>query len=142
MTLRMAKAKLALHMRRQPERQLQIAVAQYLRLALIPPAFFTTFPSGGGGKARGGQLKSMGLLAGMPDLLVFWGEEVDGYPMADLLGIELKYGKGSLRREQKVVAGLFSDIGSAVAVCRSINDVQAALAFWGVPHRAKVGGAK
>ncbi len=142
-SVRLAKAKLALHVRRRrraaPEQQLHKAVASYLRVALSPPAFFTTFPSGGGGKARGGQLKAMGLLAGMPDLLVFWQDGDDsGQEWPGVLGIELKSKTGSLSKEQKAARTLLENVAAHVVVCRSIDNVQAALAFWGVPHRARL----
>ena len=124
------------------EAQLHRAVAAYLRLAIKPPAFFTTFPAGGGGKVRGGQLKAMGLLPGMPDLLVFWPIEDDmGNPEPAVLGIELKTTKGSISPQQKIVAKLFDGIGGDVAVCRSIDDVAKALALWAVPLHASVMGA-
>ncbi len=132
-SVRLAKAKLALHVRRRrraaPEQQLHKAVANYLRVALSPPAFFTTFPSGGGGKARGGQLKAMGLMPGMPDILVFWPDCV--------AGIELKAGS-SVSPAQKAAHKAFNLVNVDIAICKSVDDVDLVLAFWGVPHRARL----
>ncbi len=142
--IRMARAKLALHVRRRrqnPEQILHKAVADYLRVALVPPAWFTTFPAGGGGKARGGQLKAMGLMPGMPDLLVFWPGAFASQRFTCMLGIELKAARGTTSPAQRAMSGTFQQVHSAIAFCKSIDHVASALAFWSVPHRARVGGA-
>src|SRR5262245_24536787 len=55
---------------RDQERDLHAAVADFLRLALRPPTTWTTFPAGGGGRARGRMLARLGLRPGWPDVLV------------------------------------------------------------------------
>jgi len=108
------------------EEALHRAVAHYLSLALLPPAWFTTIGHGGGGKVRGGKLKSMGLKAGTPDILIihnraFW--------------IELKTTKGRMSPEQRDVHEALVRAGACVAVCRSIPDVWRVLQLWEIPTR-------
>lgn len=123
--------------RRAEEQDLQISIAQFLDLALKhPETFWTAFPAGGGGKARGGQLKAMGLKAGVPDLLVIHAGRV--------LWIELKRPAAKGRR-----AGTTSDAqddmhdalrraGCWTIVCRSLVEVQRALEAHHVPLSARV----
>lgn len=113
------------------EAALHRSVARYLSLALVPPAWFTTFPAGGGGKVRGAKLKAAGLRAGMPDLLVF-------APSGKLVGLELKTPIGRLSAEQVATHVAFRACGFSAFVCRSLEDVQAALDLARIPHRAKV----
>lgn len=55
----------------RPEEQLHKACVAYLRASLPKPWFCFHVPNGGGrSKAEAGILKAMGVLAGMPDLLV------------------------------------------------------------------------
>jgi hypothetical protein len=114
-------------MRSAPEQRLQRAVAEYLAWALDPPAWFSAFPAGGGGQMRGLILKGLGLKAGVPDILIvhrgraWW--------------IELKSVKGSVSAVQNSVHGALSDAGCDVKVCRTLDDVRASLALWGIPTR-------
>ncbi len=119
------------------EAQLHRAVAQFLRVALKPPQFFTTFPAGGGGRVRGAQLKAMGLAPGMPDILVFHTHmDVDGWRWPEVYGIELKTKKGEQSDTQIAMALAFDDIGSGIDVCRSVEEVEKVLRDWGVPLHA------
>lgn len=116
------------------EAALHRSVAAYLRTVLIAPAFFTTFPAGGGGKVRGAQLKGMGLLPGMPDLLVFHSlPDCAVRPETLVIGIELKAGKGSQSKEQRIVEDAFRANGMQYRICRSIEDVAHLLKKEGVP---------
>src|SRR5215468_12790351 len=56
-----------------PEGALHRSVAELLDWCLIPPALYSTFPSGWGqlNKATAGTLKACGLKAGWPDIMVF-----------------------------------------------------------------------
>lgn len=105
-------------------------VADYLALAIVAPDWWTTFPAGGGGKARGGQLKARGLKAGVPDVLVireggraFW--------------IELKTDKGRVSSAQVETGAALLRAGSPVAVCRSLDQVQDMLGHWGFALKAR-----
>ena len=116
--------------RRSEEDALHAAVADLLDLVLLPPAWWTTFPLGGGGKARGGKLKRRGVKAGVPDILIvcdcqaFW--------------IELKSAKGVLNADQKATIPQLISAGCRVAIARSVADVLAMLDAWGIPHKRVV----
>ena len=116
--------------RAQPEQQLQQAVARFLALALPEGSFFTAFPAGGGGRLRGAFLRSMGLRAGVPDLMIIW--------QGHYHGIELKAEGGRATNIQKLCAATIEYAGGRVAVCRSLQDVQETLAEWGIPLKARV----
>lgn len=109
------------------EFKLHCAVAEYLDLILGRGVWWTTFPAGGGGKARGGRLKSMGLKAGVPDILIIH----DGRP----LWIELKTPKGRISDVQILTHGDIVNAGGEVVVCRSVEQVEDALRDWSVPLR-------
>lgn len=111
------------------ESDIHRAVAEYLNAALMPPAFWTTFPAGGGGYVRGAHLKALGLKAGFPDLLIIAG----GKPY----GIEIKAPRKYPEPEQRALHGILRDAGCPVMVCRSSAEVEMTLRAWGVPVRGR-----
>lgn len=119
-------------MARHDEAVLHRQVATYLRVAIREPWFWTTFPAGGGGKARGAQLKRAGLMAGMPDILVIG--------PARLIGLELKTAVGRQSVEQKAVAQRFERCGFPYLLARSLDEVEVLLGACGVPLKAKARG--
>lgn len=118
----------------QHERALQNAVVDFLHRALPPEAGvpWTCFPAGGGGKARGGQLKAMGLESGWPDLMLLGAGATDS---GLYFGIELKAPKQKPSPAQVAVHAKIGAAGGKVAVCWSVVDVSAALEGWGFPLR-------
>lgn len=120
--------------RRNPEQLLQISVAQYLRVALRPPTIWSAFPAGGGGKIRGAFLKAMGLAQGWPDLLVMHPAAPGCGPV--VVGIELKAAKGRQTPEQKAVSESFFACRAWYVLCRSLDEVEAALRYCKVPLHA------
>ncbi len=111
------------------EAALHRAVADYLAVAIQAPAFWTTFPAGGGGKARGGQLRSRGLKAGVPDVLLIHDGKAHW--------IELKTDKGRVSPVQAETGALLMAANSPVMVCRSLDQVQSILQHWGFTLRAR-----
>ena len=116
--------------RKRPEEDLHRQVADYLSLAIVPPAWWTTFPSGWfRGKAAAGILKACGLKAGVPDILlirdgrVYW--------------IELKAEGGYLSAAQKEMRPLLLAAGCQHVICRSIGEIQSALLMWGFRLKAR-----
>lgn len=125
------------------EDELHAAVARSLDLLLLPPATWTTFPAGNVqliGQAAA-KLARLGLKRGWPDILVLHGV---------LHGIELKRDGGTLSRTRsvrtrrgslRIVEGQrdtfprLAAAGMRLAICRSLDDVLAALIGWGVPLR-------
>lgn len=127
--------------RATPEHDLHKAVAAYLRVALKPPVFWTTFPAGGGGKARGGKLKGMGLKAGVPDILVIIPRETPPFTLGCVVvAIELKAPKGFLSATQTATRLDLERAGVRCRIARSADDVQHILAANGVPLHATMGG--
>ncbi len=114
--------------RKHPERALHRAVAEMLALGLTAESWFTTFPAGGGGRIRGALLRRMGLVPGVPDLLLIHSGR--------LFWIELKAPTGgTLSPAQRLVHRALENVGCRVSVCRSTNDVLRKLDEWQIPHR-------
>jgi hypothetical protein len=110
------------------EEQLQRAVVQLL--ALYAGRGLLAFAHCPNGEYRtpgvAGRLKAMGTIPGVPDLLVWLPESMS-------FGIELKAGKGRLSADQSRWHSTLSSLGHRVYVCRSIDDVEAALRAEAVP---------
>ena len=124
--------------RSNPEQLLQIAVADYLRLALRSPTIWTAFPAGGGGRVRGAFLKAMGLQAGWPDILVIDVLRFD----TRVFGIELKSAKGRSSPAQEATWKAFVGVGAFYDICRSVDEVETFLRDLQVPLYASVTGIK
>lgn len=107
-------------MRSQPEQRLQRQIVGYLSWALAPPAWFSSFPAGGGGEMRGMILKGMGLKPGVPDLLLVH----DGRAY----WAELKAPKGVVSDAQKATHEALQRAKCPVAVVRSLDEFRALLA--------------
>jgi len=106
------------------EDDLQRDVMQFIRLQ-YPHIISFHCPNGGKrGVREAARLKRQGVLAGVSDVLLYW---QDGYG-----AIELKYGDNSMSKPQAYFADKLQKFGGKFAVCRSIEDVQAALKAWGV----------
>lgn len=129
------------------ETSLHWHVAGLLNKHLAPPAWWTTFPAGGGGENRGKLLKSLGLKSGVPDILIFVPAKVlvpigdDRTAWADLTavyGIELKKeGEGELSEAQKREQPLLAAANVRIVNCETMEQVHAALSAWAIPYRAQ-----
>ena len=111
-------------MRTRSELSIHIEMAGYLRGHLLPPAFFTHFPAGGGGYHRGQILHEMGLKPGFPDFLIVWGA---------MYCVEIKNDIGTLSDNQKECHKLLRAAGAHIAVCRTLIALKAQLSIWGIP---------
>ena len=122
------------------ETRLQIVVVQYLHTALSAGAVFWSVPNGGKMSAAARRLAAaMGEYPGASDLMVLW--------LGQLHCIELKVRANpalGIKRttyqsaEQKAFEAAVDAQGAPYAVCRSIDDVRAALAEWCIPTREAV----
>jgi hypothetical protein len=106
----------------RPEEQLQRSVVQLLALyeqrGLLA---YAAVPNGGyRTPAEAGIFSALGVRAGVPDILV-WTD------LGDSFGIELKSGRGKLSPGQLSWIAFVTHLGHRVYVCRSIEDVEAAL---------------
>lgn len=114
------------------EQKLHIDVAAYLDAVLDPDAcWYSTVPSGGGGKVRGAFLKAMGLKKGVADILLIPRGRCACW-------IELKTATGRLSPEQRALHARLRDLGCLVAVCRSVDEVEGVLRAWHVPVKGRI----
>ena len=126
----------------QPESDLHEAVADLLARVVKPPAMWTCFPAGNVPlpKAYAAKLARYGLKPGWPDFQIIHGKAY---------GIELKSARGRLSKGRWVatrrgrvryvdgqadVVAQLEQAGMEVAICRSVDDVLAALAEWQIPR--------
>lgn len=122
----------------RPEDAIHRAVLHYLRIAL-PGALVVHVAnevglSGGAVRAAIGKAKSLGMMPGFPDLMVIPASSIGP------LFFEVKAKGGRTSEAQRDVISALDDLGYRVAVVRSINDVSARLADWGIPNRAPLRG--
>ena len=102
------------------EDQLHKSVKQFLDRCLPPGAVWTTvFNEGKRGWKTQAKMKSHGVLAGWPDIQVFYDQRV--------VFIELKAPKGVVSKNQKSAHKMLEDAGFPVYICRNIDDVQNSL---------------
>jgi hypothetical protein len=121
------------------ETQLQKAVAIFLQFALPPHVAWTYVPNGEGelSPEQGRRLREMGLKPGWPDLLFI--------AAGKAYLIELKTEKdevfgiaaGRVSNDQIAMHAWLRTAGAPVAVCRSVEDVEAALRGWAIPLHAR-----
>jgi hypothetical protein len=126
-----------------PEQDLHESVADALDKLLLPPAEWTCFPAGSVPLPPqfAAKLARMGLKRGWPDVLILNGQ---------IYGLELKRRGGRLSRTrlvrtrrgglrelagQEEVFPRLEAAGMTIGVCRSVDEVLALLAAWGVPLR-------
>jgi hypothetical protein len=114
----------------KPEERLHRGIAEYLSLTLGGSAWFTTFPAGGGGRARGAILNGMGLKPGVPDVLI-----CDG---GCAYWLEIKSAKGRVSTEQRACHDALALARCPTAIVRSLEDVERALIRWGIPLNARI----
>jgi hypothetical protein len=107
------------------EADLHRQVCDYLGLALLPPAWFTTFPADGA--TRRGRI---GLKRGVPDILIVH----DGRAY----WIELKAARGRVSADQGRTLLAIEAAGARAYVCRALDDVIIGLRCWAIPIREGV----
>jgi hypothetical protein len=114
----------------RPEDRLHIQVAHFLRVA-CPDLLFYHAPNGGGRDAReAAKLKAMGVRRGVADLAFV-------LPDGRAAFIELKADKGRQSPHQKLFEEDCARRGVPYLICRSLAEVEGALAAWGIPTRAR-----
>lgn len=113
---------------KRPEQALQQAVVKFIDLA-APGLMFWHTPnsSGNRGAMLGGIMKSMGVMAGVPDLTIL-------LPNAKTAFIELKAGRGALSGPQKLFRDEVTARGFAWAEARSVEEVEEILGRWLLPY--------
>lgn len=140
---------------KRPEEELHKTVAGFLWLSLPPTVVWTTIAHGAylgnemitvrGGKQiparvlRATRLKEMGVANGWPDILLL-NHNPHAYAagFCRVFGLELKTATGSVSGDQKSVHKAILSVGGIVYVCRSLDDVVAALAAEKITLRSRL----
>lgn len=110
------------------EAQVQAAIIAWLRTVGFPLAFHV--PNGGlRSKREAARFKWMGVLAGVPDIVIPLGGRL-------VFFMEVKADHSCpLRKDQKTFRDFIEKTGGLWACVTSIDEARAALARWGVPTR-------
>jgi hypothetical protein len=120
---------------KRPEQTLQIQVANYLRVALRPPTFWTSLDHAAKlGPVAGAMRKKRGVRAGLPDLLVMRACDFSTV----VIGIELKATKGVVSDAQEEMKRSFKAVNADYYVCRTLPEVLHVLEMNGIPLHAKL----
>ena len=110
-----------------PEDRIQIAILDYLE-AVAPHLLVFSVPNEGKRSyTTARRHKLLGMVAGVPDLVLCHEGQA--------LFFEVKSPKGRLQPTQREFIETATKAGAKAAVVRSIDDVRAALAAWGVPTK-------
>lgn len=119
-----------------PEDALQIACADFCRLALDPSVIWHhSVNEGKRGKAAAGIAKAMGQRAGWSDFVLIWSNGAPFAPIPLIGFVELKTLTGTLTDNQKTFRDDVKTIGTEWALCRSLAEFIAALKVFGVPMK-------
>lgn len=102
----------------------QAQIAAWLKVVLPAGWRSSAVPSGGGGRIRGAQLKRMGLVRGLPDLILL---ESGGA----WFGLEVKR-PGAAKNTSDAQDDWIDWAGGRIAVVTSIEEAKAHLVRWGV----------
>lgn len=113
--------------RNNPEQQFQISLVRDLRKILAGGVFITAFPAGGGGYTRGAFLKAMGLVPGVPDLMLIY--------QGRIYFMELKARRRRMSAAQVDCRLTLRHVGASVEVVENLDEALAALRVWQIPTR-------
>lgn len=105
------------------------AVICHLKSRAMPGTFW--FHPANDGKrsfATASRMKSMGMVAGIPDLIILRGGEV--------FGLELKSAKGRIRPSQHLIHAAMREAGARTEIVRSVEEALTTLEYWGVLKRS------
>jgi hypothetical protein len=114
-----------------PEYDFHRTVMTYLNHAL-PNNVLPFHPANGGYRraSEAGRLKSMGVVPGLPDVgIVHQGK---------VIWLELKAKRGRLSPAQAYCHQRLEAAGSPVSVCKTLEDVEAALVRAGIPVKTRL----
>ena len=110
----------------QPEQALQYECVKWMKRHLAKEVVFFHVPNGGKRSRREGAIfKAIGVVAGVPDLIIAW--------PGCVVAIELKEGKGTASKEQEAMHERLKAVGWLVFEVRSLEQFQSTLFGLGVP---------
>ncbi len=113
---------------KRPEQQIHKAVVAHLNLRAVPKTFWWHTPNEGKrGFVNAAALRAMGMIAGVPDLVII----SDG----ELFALELKAPGNGLTPSQRLVMERMEYCGAQVAVANSLDQALVTLEYWGVIKR-------
>ena len=109
----------------RPEQQIQKAVLGHLAWRALPDLWWCHYPAGGWrSPIEAAILQSLGVVAGVPDLLLVH--------RGQLYGLELKAEAGRLTDVQLDVHAKMKQAGAVVATAYGVDAALAQLAAWGL----------
>lgn len=118
---------------RRPEQAIQRAVVQHLRTRGVPGMVFFHVPNGGArGKVEGAIFKSMGVRAGVSDLILVH--------RGKIFAMELKADTGRATVEQMAFMAEIDAAGAYTAMPRGLDAAIATLEAWGLLRGSSVKG--
>jgi hypothetical protein len=110
------------------EQAIQRAVFQHLNARSMPGVFAFHCPNGGKrSRIEGAIFKSLGVKAGVPDVIIFYRSQI--------FGLELKATKGRLTPIQRQTLNDMEVAGARTAIAHSLDEALVTLEFWGVLRR-------
>lgn len=114
---------------KRPEEVIHKAVVQHLLARSYPDTFWFHPPNGGKRHiAEAAKFKAMGVIPGVPDLLILKGGK--------LYALELKAPGGRLSPSQRMVADRMERCGAELSVAHSIDEALVTLEYWGILKRS------
>lgn len=117
---------------RHIEDDLQRDVMTYLRAVLPDTVRAWHTPNGGKRNAReAARLKAQGVMPGVSDVLIMWNE----FGSVGVACIELKAPKGTTSEAQKDFLAFANSVECWTFICRSVDDVKAALKSCEIPTK-------
>jgi hypothetical protein len=120
--------------RQRPEATLQRQVAAWLDAALGEGVMWRMIENQPRNAIAGANQKRRGIKAGTPDILIW---EASPRMTVRAYAIELKSKKGRQSPEQAVFETEFELVNGQYAICRSLDDVEAAIDEWRIPIRVR-----
>lgn len=116
---------------RREETTFHVKVFEFLGLVL-PREAIAFHPANGGkrDKREAAILKAMGVVAGIPDIIIFWDRRA--------FCLELKASDGELSIEQRGTQAAIQDAGVPVETVRTFEEITARLSEFGIPLRRTV----
>src|SRR6185312_8648955 len=120
---------------KRPEQEIQRAVVQHLHARSVPRVYFFHCPNGGKRSVvEGAIFKSLGVMAGVPDLIIL--------KAGEMYCLELKAPGGRLIPSQVITLDRLKHCGATVATASSLDEALITLECWGILKRESVKGVK
>ena len=116
---------------KRPEQEIHKAVVAHLNARAERGTVFFHTPNGGKRGIREATIfKTLGVQAGVPDLIIF--------RKGESFGLELKATKGRLSASQVSFMKMMEDAGAKTAVAHSLDEALITLEVWGILKRGSV----